>query len=328
MLNCNTITDMLSEKVFQMFITGTGDNLDYALKKGLGGVIFFTRDINSKEQFTVLIAEIKYKSAISPFLSIDQEGGRVERTENIHERYLSPMFAYNKGAEFLSEQTKAIANELKDYGINMNFAPCLDVNSNPNNPIIGERAFSDNPDDVIKGYDIVTKIYKNNGIIPVIKHFPGHGDADKDSHKELPVIDLTFDEMVKTHIYPFRHAVKKGAEAVMVAHLHCKCFDSEEIPTSLSKNCINYLKDTLGFHGVAISDDMYMKGLAKYSMTDACLMGIKAGLNLFIYRDCSDETLNVIESIIKTAEKDHDLLAKIEESYEKIIQLKSSYGII
>lgn len=319
---------MLSEKVFQMFITGTGNNLDYALKNGLGGVIFFTRDIDSKVQFSDLINEIKRKSAISPFLSIDQEGGRVERTENIHERYLSPMFAYKKGAEFLSEQTEAIANELKEYGINMNFAPCLDVNSNPNNPIIGERAFSDSPNDVIKGYDIVSRIYKNNGIIPVIKHFPGHGDADKDSHKELPVIDLACDEMEKTHISPFKHAIQSGAEAIMVAHLHCKCFDEEEIPTSISKNCINYLRDNLEFHGVTISDDMFMRGLGKYSMTDACLMGIEAGLNLFIYRDCSDETLNVIENVIKTAEKNSYLRSKIDESYEKIIQLKSNYGII
>ena len=319
---------MLSEKVFQMFIAGTGERLDYALKCGLGGVIFFTRDIQTKEQFTNLIRNIKQKSSVPPFLSIDQEGGRVERTEHIHERYLSPMYAYEKGYEFLSQQTKSIADELNSYGINMNFAPCLDVNSNPNNPIIGERAFSDNPTDVTKGYDTVSNIYRESHIIPVVKHFPGHGDADKDSHKELPVIDLPFEEMERTHIFPFRHAIAQGAEAVMIAHLHCKCFDSIETPTSLSKNCIDYLRNKLNFKGVTISDDMYMKGLQKYTLDEACLMGIKAGLNLFIYRDCSDETLKVIETVIKFAEKDDALREKIEESYNKIISLKSKYGII
>ena len=137
--------DYFMEKlIYQMFILGTGEYLNYALSKNLGGVIFFTRDINSKEQFQNLIKDVCLKSVTKPFLSIDQEGGRVERTENIHPRYLSPRYSYAKGMDFLKNQTEAIAKELKDYGINLNFAPCADVNTNPDNPIIGERAFSDN----------------------------------------------------------------------------------------------------------------------------------------------------------------------------------------
>ena len=319
---------MLREKVFQMFIVGTGKNLDYALENGVGGVIFFTPDIQSKAQFTCLINDIIKKDNIYPFLSIDQEGGRVERTENIHPRYLSPKYAYENGSVFLDNQTETIAKELHEYGINMNFAPCLDVNSNPNNPIIGERAFSDNPDDVCKGYDIVSTIYKKHSIIPVIKHFPGHGDADKDSHKELPQIELSMSEMEKVHIKPFKYAIDKGADIVMVAHLHCISFDKDEIPTSLSKNCINYLRNNLKFCGVTISDDMYMKGLAKYSMTDACIAGIRAGLNMFIYRDASDSTLGVIENVIKAAEKDSEPNVLIDISYNKILELKEKYSLI
>jgi beta-N-acetylhexosaminidase len=209
----------------------------------------------------------------------------------------------------------------------MNFAPCLDVNSNPNNPIIGERAFSDNPTDVINGYDTVFPLYQKAEIIPVIKHFPGHGDADKDSHKELPKIELPRKTMEEIHIKPFKHAIKKGADAVMVAHLHATCFDKTELPTSLSKNCINYLNNTLGFNGVVISDDMYMKGVAKYGMTEACLMGIDAGINLFIYRDSSDQVVEVIENTIRSAERDTSLRNKIEQSAEKISRLKAKYNI-
>ena len=210
----------------------------------------------------------------------------------------------------------------------MNFAPCLDVNSNPNNPIIGERAFSSVSDEVCKGYDIVSPIYKNNGIISVVKHFPGHGDADKDSHKELPQIRLTMEEMENIHISPFKHAINNGADAIMVAHLHCSCFDKEVLPTSLSKNCIDYLKNVLNYKGLIVSDDMYMKGVMKYGMTEACVLGIKAGLNTFIYRDTSDDTLKVIEDILRHAEKDVELREKIEYSYNKNLEIKDKYNIL
>ena len=262
-------------------------------------------------------------------MSIDQEGGRVERTENLHtKRYLSPKYAYEQGTEFLKLQTDKMLSELSKYGINMNFAPCLDVNSNPNNPIIGERAFSDKPDEVCNAFDTVFPVYAKYNIISVVKHFPGHGDADKDSHKELPKIDLSLSEMETTHIYPFRHAINKGIDFIMAAHLSCKCFDKDEVPTSLSANCINYLKTNLGYKGLIVSDDMYMKGLSKYSMTEACIRGIKSGINIFIYRNSSDDTLDVIEDIVRFADNDVELKNKITESYNKILKTKQKYQII
>ena len=176
----------MTEKLYQMFIIGTdGGNYKEALKNGLGGIIFFTHDIQSTEQFCKLVQECKDVAKIPPFLSIDQEGGRVERTENIHngKKYLSAKFAFEKGLDFLKTQTDEIAQELKGYGLNLNFAPCIDVNTNPDNPIIGERAFSDNPDEVIVGEKIVSERYRKNGIIPCQKHYPGHGDANADSHR-------------------------------------------------------------------------------------------------------------------------------------------------
>ena len=314
----------LKTKLYQMFILGTdGEGYKGALGKGLGGIIFFTHDIKSPEQFKKLTKEIKKMAKFPPFLSIDQEGGRVERTENIHngKKYLSAKFAFEKGEDFLRTQTKEIAQELTNYGINLNFAPCIDVNTNPNNPIIGERAFSNKVEDVIRAEKIVSQTYRENGIIPCVKHFPGHGDANADSHLTLPKIDLSLEEMEQTHIKPFA-ACAKTIEMVMVAHLHCTCFEKDAIPTSLSKNAISYLREKLGFKGVAVSDDMIMKGVSKFGEVEACEMGIRAGLNMFIYRNSTPETINIIETLAEKAEKDDELRENIEKSYEKIIKLK------
>lgn len=316
----------LKTKLYQMFILGTeGDGYIQVLEKGLGGMIFFTKDIQSKDQFKNLVSDVKSKALITPFLSIDQEGGRVERTENIHngKKYLSAKYAYEKGEDFLRNQTKEIALELKSYGLNLNFAPCIDVNTNPNNPIIGERAFSSNSDAVIKCEKIVSQTYRENGIIPCAKHFPGHGDANADSHLTLPEINLPLEEMEKTHIKPFASCAKT-IEMIMVAHLHCTCFEKDIIPTSLSKNAISYLRNQLGFKGIIISDDMIMKGATKFGFVNACEMGIRAGLNMFIYRNSTPETINIIETIAQKALKDKELQEKIEYSFEKINNLKYS----
>lgn len=312
----------LREKLYQLFVLGTdGDGLQTALKQGLGGVIFFSHDIESKKQFTNLIIDLKKISKTPPFLSIDQEGGRVERTENIHsgKKYLSAKFAFEKGV--LHEQTQKIAEELHEYGINLNFAPCIDVNTNPNNPIIGERAFSSNPDDVIEASKIVTETYIENGIIPCVKHFPGHGDANADSHLSLPQIDLPLEIMEKTHIKPFRAAVLDGISMVMVAHLHCTCFDENKIPTSMSKNAISYLREKLNYKGIIITDDMIMHGVQGFSPDIA----IKAGVDMFIYRDSKPETIDIIEKIFEKAQNDSVLKENIEKSFERVQALKRTF---
>ena len=311
----------MEKLVYQMFILGTGEALDEALSKGLGGVIFFTRDIQTVEQFKNLIAEIKSKAEVAPFLSIDQEGGRVERTEKLHPRYLSPRIAFQKGEEFLKSQSREIAQELKGYGINLNFAPCADVNTNPNNPIIGERSFSSDTDEVIRGVNIVSEEFRANGIIPCLKHFPGHGDADKDSHLALPCIDLPLAEMEKIHIRPFR----EKADMIMVAHLHCTCFDKEVLPTSLSKNAVGYLRNEIGYEGVVISDDMVMKGVQDFGAVEACVMAILAGVEMFIYRNADLDTIKVIEGVIAKAENNEALKRQILKANERIEALKKKY---
>jgi len=312
----------MEKSVYQMFILGCGEQLDYALNKGLGGVIFFTKDIPSEEEFINKIKDIKAKSLVMPFLSIDQEGGRVERTENIRPRRLSPREAFKNGREFLKKQSEEIAQELNRWGINLNFAPCADVNTNPLNPIIGERAFSDNPDEVAEGVKIFTQASEKFGVIPCIKHFPGHGNADKDSHLTLPVINLPLNEMEKIHIKPFRYAINDGVNMIMAAHLHCTCFDKEELPASLSANAIGYLRHNLGYDGIVITDDMVMNGVGKFESTEACIMAITAGVDMFIFRNSDSGIIKIIENLVTAVKKDKALAEKVIESNKRISKLK------
>lgn len=319
----------IKNKIYQMFILGmegeelvNNANLADALKNNLGGVIFFTQNIKTSNQFKKLITDIKSEAKTLPFLSIDQEGGRVERTENLFggKKYLSAKFAAEKGPDFLRKQTEQISGVLKNLGINLNFAPVLDVNTNPKNPIIGVRAFSSNAYEVAKFGKIVVDTYLENGIIPCTKHFPGHGDASVDSHISLPKIDLSLKEMIKSHIKPFKEV---ESPMIMVAHLHCTAFDEEEIPSSLSKNVINYLRKTMDYQGLIITDDMVMGGVLGSNGTKACATAIKAGVNILLYRNSTDETIQIIENLAELALTDEELLNNIEASFEKITAFKT-----
>ncbi len=328
----------LEEKIKQLFIVGFDgpnpeDNKDFQhfLEKGLGGVIFFTQNIHTKEQFKQIIKDINKKALIPPFLSIDQEGGRVERTENIHsgKKYLSAKSAAKNGDNFLIEQTQNMAKELLSYGINMNFAPVLDVNTNENNPIIGERAYSNNPEDVIHYSRIVTLEYIKNNILPVGKHFPGHGDASLDSHITLPTINLTTEELEQTHIRPFKELILQGIPAIMVAHVNYPAFNKEKIPASMSNTIINeYLIKKLHFNGIVISDDMIMGAIKGFSPIDACITSLKAGINMFIFRNCN-ASLEKITKEISKAVKTGDLQENIIDfSIRKILTIKENFHIL
>lgn len=324
----------LNQKIKQLFIAGfEGENPDNCeifqklLKEGLGGVIFFTQNIKSKNQFKQIIDSIKEKALVPPFLSIDQEGGRVERTEQIHngKKYLSARFAAEKGIDFLESQTIEMLNELKNYGINMNFAPVLDVNTNDANPIIGERAYATSTDDVIKYSQVIIDKHNELKIIPVGKHFPGHGASSVDSHVCMPIIDISKEELENIHVKPFKESIKKGLDAIMVAHVHYPCFDKEIIPASLSKNVVQkYLIEELNFQGLIISDDMIMGAVQGYSPIEACISALNAGVNMFIFRHSDEKVLNLIERIEDAVKAQKLSEATIDNCLKRILNLKNS----
>jgi len=328
----------LKQKINQMFITGyKGSNpyrsriLKNLLSDGLGGVIFYSYNIKSEEQFIKSIQKIMNISLIPSFLSIDQEGGRVERTEKIHKgkKYKDAYFAAQEGENFLKKQEEELCSELKSYGINMNFAPVLDTNTNPDNPIIGVRAYGSTPEEVIKYGDIVRKVHEKHGIIPVGKHFPGHGDTKTDSHIEMPVVDIEENEFRNTHLKPFEYEIAQGIPAIMVSHVYYKCFDKEPIPASLSKNIIDsLLRKELDYKGLVISDDMVMGAVKDLDIKDSYIKGIKSGINIFIYKNSDRKLLKILKNIEKEAENDDELKEKIEKSFELILDIKRKYAII
>lgn len=328
----------LRNKINQLFIVGfEGDNvLDCEIftelaKNGLGGAIFFTKNILSKEQFKNNIEKIKEISLISPFLSIDQEGGRVERTENIHngKKYLSAKDVADKGMNFVIKQTTELCDELISYGINMNFTPVLDTNTNPKNPIIGVRAYGDNADDVVKFATPVFKIHQGKGLVPVGKHFAGHGDTSVDSHLEMPIVNLSREEMKKTHLKPFKSAINNGLDAIMVSHVYYSCYDEEPCPATLSKNIVTkLLREELGFCGLVLSDDMVMGAVSRKNPFEIFIQALKAGINVFLYRFSDENLIAILDEIEAIANKDEELLNKINQSFENVIRLKQKYNIL
>lgn len=330
----NIVQDLtLRQKLNQMFILGyQGENPDSEnnsgfinlLKNGLGGVIFFTDNIKDKNSFKNAVKTIKSNALIPPFLSIDQEGGRVERTLNIYKgsHYLSARYAALKGEDFIYKQTTAIAKELQEFGLNMNFAPVLDVDTNPNNPVIAERSFSSDPDIVTKFGKIAAKAYLEYGIIPVGKHFPGHGETSVDSHKEMPELSLSLDELENIHIRPFKKLLPV-LPALMIAHIHYTAFDKEKIPASISKNVINgYLRNKLNYKGLVISDDMVMGGIQGFSSLEACVKGINAGINMFIFRNSDTKIIKLLDALEKEILLGNIDIENINKSIKIIKQLK------
>ncbi len=323
----------LEQKIYQMFILGYEEENPLAcaefmsaLKKGLGGVIFFTRNIVEKEKFRNAVQIIRENALFKPFLSIDQEGGRVERTLNLYggSHYLSARDAAKKGPAFVEQQTQWISQELNYLGLNMNFAPVLDVDTNPNNPIIAERSYSYDPDEVIKFGKIAAETYKKNNIIPVGKHFPGHGETNVDSHLDMPVLNLSMQELESVHIKPFK-ALINDVPAIMVAHIHYTAFDKDKVPASISKNVINYLRNNLCFKGLIISDDMVMGGIKRFTPFEACKRAINAGVNMFIYRNADEKTIALIEQIINAVKIGEINEEQIDRSVNYITSLKNSF---
>src|SRR5690625_3294889 len=218
----------LEEKVGQLIIGGfTGTTMTEEVKElihtyRLGGFILFSHNLETPNQSLDLLNSIKKEneeSKIPLFLSVDQEGGRVTRLPGLNNLITNREIGQKNDERFAYEFGKLLGNQLHAFGFNLNFAPVLDVNSNPNNPVIGDRSYGDAPG-VVGALGVQTmQGLQTEGIIPTIKHFPGHGDTYLDSHETLPVIHKTYDELKKTELVPFEKAIKSGAEMIMTANI-------------------------------------------------------------------------------------------------------------
>ena len=321
-------------KLGQLFFVGIrGYNLTNNTKKFLqaiqpGGIIFFENNIKNKKQVKKLIRDINACLKIKLFIAVDQEGGSVERLRNICTSLPSVWGLSKVGLRELLIAQSIIAKELQNLGFNLNFAPVLDINSNPKNPVIGTRSISNDPNIVASyGASIINQFLKTK-IIPVAKHFPGHGDLDTDSHFSLPILNKTNKELNKFELVPFKKAIKHNVPIIMVSHIQLPKIETDKArPASLSKNILKgLLREEIKFKGLIVTDELNMKAVTNnYSLQEACYEAIKAGTDLLLFNLNESSTLSAYKYIKERAKKDKELLNRIEESYKRIVLVKNKF---
>lgn len=332
----NVINEMsLDEKIGQMLLVGfDGEYINSDLSEMIqdhyiGGVILFGRNIKNKEQLKALnknIIKVSQVNKVPIFISTDQEGGRVSRLPG--STYPSNLYMANHNYD-LYKVGESIGNEMKNYGFNLDFAPVLDVFSNPKNTVIGDRSFGSDPKLVSSLGISEIKGMMDAGIIPVIKHFPGHGDTYVDSHIGLPIVYKDKETLKRLELIPFQNAMKNGAPVVMVAHIKYPNID-KKYPASLSKEIItNLLRNDLGFNGIVITDDLEMGAIQKnYSVKEAAVQSIKAGADILLFAHSKEKQLEAIDAIKESIEKGEISEERINESLRRILSLKMRYPLM
>lgn len=296
---------------------------------GIGGVVLFARNIVDPAQLTALVEAIHgVSSTRPPLVAIDHEGGRVSRLEEPFTKFPpaavigaagSPHFAYREGV--------AIGEELRAVGIDIDFAPVLDVNSNPRNPVIGDRSFGAHAKTVARMGVSFAHGLQRVGVIPCGKHFPGHGDTDLDSHLHLPVVKKSLAEMERTELFPFRRAILNGIDCLMTAHVVFPALDPGRPATLSYRVLTELLRERLHFRGVIFSDDLEMKAIAdRHRLEDAAVQSIEAGADWLLVCERQDRAATAVEGLERTARRDARLRERITESVGRIEGLRRDYA--
>lgn len=322
----------LKRAIGQLFIVGfEGTRLPIpligALTKGdVGGVILFSRNFESREQIQSLTRQIHEIPAPYPvWIGVDQEGGKVQR---IGERFGSkPLPSAREIGMTTPENAYETAyrngQDLKSLGFDINFAPVLDIHTNEANPVIGDRAFGATPDDVIRFAVPTMKGLSDAGILTCGKHFPGHGDTDKDSHTDLPETMHGIKRLRDVEFKPFKAAVDNGIPMIMTAHIVMKGL-GERFPATLSKDVVGLLRHELGYGGVVVSDDLEMDAIIDHCcISDAVLRGLRAGVDAFLICKSQYLWINLRKIVQAEAEKDSSLQERIFEAAQRILRAKS-----
>jgi beta-N-acetylhexosaminidase len=272
----------------------------------LGGVIYFARNILEPAQ----VAELSRESAALArdwplWISVDQEGGRVARLKRPFTEWPPSIALGRKGDDALAARfATALAAELGAVGINLDFAPVLDVHTNPANPVIGDRAFSERAEDVARLGAAFIRAMQAAGVMACGKHFPGHGDTSTDSHHELPVVEHDRRRLEAVEWAPFRQAIAAGVATIMTAHVLVPALDEDRIASFSPLVVDGVLKRALGFGGVVISDDLGMKAVSgTIPLPDATVAALTAGCDaVLLCNSTPDEQVAAIEAIIHAAE--------------------------
>ena len=301
----------LQRRIGQLVVAGfAGVTLPVELRAiarefDLGGVILFARNVEAPLQVAEVAYEVKQLSDVPPWVSVDQEGGRVQRLRAPFTEWPPPASLGRCGDPKLAERfARALARELRAVGITMDYAPVLDVLTNTSNPVIGDRALSDDPAEVARLGAVLIGALQAEGVAACGKHFPGHGDTSRDSHLELPVVEHEPDRLQAVELLPFRAASEAGAAAIMTAHVRYPALD-EAAPATLSRTVVtDLLRGELGYDGLVVTDDMAMGAIAKHrAAAPAAVEAIGAGCDLVLLCEPDPAAqVAVIEGLIHAVE--------------------------
>lgn len=328
----------LEEKIGQMILAGVqGTTLDDQAKQMItdqkvGGIIFYANNVSTLEGTANFVQSIKEANQSNPvpiFMSVDQEGGKVSRMpETVESIPSSRKVGETKDSALAETMGELLARQVQLAGFNVDFAPVLDVNSNPKNPVIGDRSFGSSAELVSRMGIAEMKGLRNEGIIPVVKHFPGHGDTSVDSHLDLPVVNKTEKQLAELEWIPFQAAVKEQVEAVMVAHILFPKLDPDH-PASLSDVIIGeHLRGKFNYDGVVITDDLSMGAIAKnYKLDQATLATVKAGSDILLVAHSYESAKTIFDTLISAVKSGKITESRIDESVYRILALKQQYKL-
>jgi beta-N-acetylhexosaminidase len=324
----------LPQKVGQLLYIGLAQN-DMDLNQEIlselqpGGLILFSRNFTTLEQTVVMLNSYRQNEDLAwpLFVGTDQEGGTVSRLPSAWATTFPTARLVGEQADQAKDLAVAMGSELAALGLNMNFAPVLDVHSNPKNPVIGNRAFGSTPEDVwVAGQQVIAGL-SSQGMIPVVKHFPGHGDTSTDSHLELPLVAADRKLLEDRELWPFWEAVQAEVPAVMVGHLLVPALDAEH-PASLSQAVITgLLRDQWGYQRLVVTDDLEMGAIAQDNIGEAAVQAVLAGADMLLVCHSYDKQVAVRDALLEAVQQGRISEARIDQSLQRILQLKDQYRV-
>jgi beta-N-acetylhexosaminidase len=296
---------------------------------GLGGVILFARNVEDPEQ----VAELAYDASrlvpdVPLWVSIDQEGGRVARLKKPFTEW-PPMATLGRSGDVqLAERfARALASELKAVGVTLDYAPVLDIHTNPKNPVIGDRALAETAKTVAELGSAIVRTLQGEGVAACGKHFPGHGDTSTDSHHELPLIEHPPERLRETEFEPFKAAIAADVATIMTAHVFVPSLD-ETRPATLSRRVVtDVLRRELRYEGVILSDDLEMKAIAsEYAVPAAAVMAIEAGCDgVLICSAAHDVQAAALEAVVHAVEDEQLPWSRVEDALKRQRRAKERF---
>ena len=334
----------LEEKIGQMFFIGrrTDENgkplhmPDATLERLIdkykpGGFIFFAENLDTIDQTVSFINSLQDASKIPMFIGIDEEGGivsRLNKAKALHPTVMPEAYAIGKtnNSKYAYEASKTVATEIRSLGFNLNFAPVADIFSNPANKVIGRRAYSSDANIAAKMVAEAVKGAADGRIIPVVKHFPGHGDTLQDSHTGIAIVENDIERLRQVEFLPFKAGIEAGASMVMTAHVLTPNITDDGLPATLSGTMLQkYLRDELGFDGVIITDGLEMSAISSYfSEEEAVVRAVEAGVDMLLLPRDFEKAFDALINAVKNGQVSEE---RIDESVGRILTLKKESGI-